>query len=762
MRRDREEQEQQQQQQQEEQQQQQKEFLPTLQQLEQLMIWVPEERRHICCMCDPSFVGIPLREEQKKEVKKYSPKGNVGNSLSGSSKIHAETHQRQFRFDKAYFDKLTKAAADKSKQLQQVEAAKNKNGQPTIQFNIVPKTFFNVSDKEKTLLSLVLQHSPFNIVESPLYRFCRPEIESNHLKDADSVLKGLHSLRDSLRTQVVKKHLRNRVVHLAYDKGTVYKGTIAWVITWDEQAMIWRLTPTDSAGRYEGGVTAKAIAGEIDEIFRELKSFSCTLHDVVSDNAANVLGAGKEAAKNIGILPGFCFAHAAQLCVKDVIAKHADFVAVIEEAKKTRMDTLFATKWEVRLPECNDTRWNSQYRLVKAILDDRKKIVEEGKTNRIPRQFHTADVAKQQKIVDILASASHFTNILQKNGATLLEAVCSMSLLYSPSVANRKDISDATFTRMSKTFDSIPLFFLILFSPLFSIAEFKAKYRAALISKKLNASDDAVHCGVCDLFNLLCVKFDALAIFAAENGFSLGDIKKQVGYKVEEFENNMKKFEDSVAALFDRTVTAVNYRKVLGSEKSFYSTDFGNLKMLLIRFAQFLPSEAVCERVFSILKKIIAPQRSRMDVANAAAVLEIRFLVNNNKWDESDLPCFHQTAQDRVDMLEYEENCVPSQDETPEVCLNSEFVHDYILQHVTTYQLDAESKTAEKCPHCHINFRRNNVETLQCRTCNTRWCYDAEDFHGESNCARIVNKFVNPPEANGNWICRTCRMAGVF
>ncbi len=146
-----------------------------------------------------------------------------------------------------------------------------------------------------------------------------------------------------------------------------------------------------------------------------------------------------------------------------------------------------------------------------------------------------------------------------------------------------------------------------------------------------------------------------------------------------------------------------------------------------------------------------------MDVENAAALLELRFLLNNNNWEETTqtLPNFHNNAEMLEHLLSEANVHVENAEEAGQVYLTQDFAVTFLIEQVVKYQKTIEEQN--KCPKCKYNFRRNAIDSLQCKVCSRRWCYyDDENFNSDSNCARVANGFVNKPDLDGNWKCRDC------
>jgi len=219
-----------------------------------------------------------------------------------------------------------------------------------------------------------------------------------------------------------------------------YLGVTCHFITKEWKALSLLLSCSKLNGRH----TAESILSEFEEVVSNT-GVSLKVYRVVTDNASNVKKAFMEG------LPGFemmddddddhdeelttgiedhvqldeieipqrlsCFAHTLQLSIKDGLKSSRQVSSTVAKASRVvnhvRKSTIATEKMEhlygKTLPAKNDTRWNSQLKMVRQIVEiDVDKVVEK-------RELHLTSYEKGvlRELVEVLEPFEEATDILQ-------------------------------------------------------------------------------------------------------------------------------------------------------------------------------------------------------------------------------------------------------------------------------------------------------------------------------------------------------------
>ena len=225
-------------------------------------------------------------------------------------------------------------------------------------------------------------------------------------------------------------------------------------------------------------------------------------------------------------------------------------------------------------------------------------------------------------------------------------------------------------------------------------------------------------------------------------------------------------------------ITAAKLEGMLTNDKSKICVFYPKISKFLQRLAKMLPSEAMCERIFSILKRVISAQRSRLTVENAAAALEARFLSQQN-WNVelppqvSDLDVFGRIFEEVKDDEEEEEeeedenqhpDGVVVEEDAAVVVENkmtAEVAMSIVSAAVGVYLDVSDTKGSKKCEHCKVPFTsailNSRFGTIQCKnqSCAKRWCYQ-NNRNIVARCSVDGNGLCEAPTNDGHWECLEC------
>lgn len=238
----------------------------------------------------------------------------------------------------------------------------------------------------------------------------------------------------------------------------------------------------------------------------------------------------------------------------------------------------------------------------------------------------------------------------------------------------------------------------------------------------------------------------------------------------ESMKKKMSGYQARLLRIWDEdnnTISAAQYKELLEKQDGDFVLRFPKIAKLLVSICSILPTEALCERMFSIIKKIVHPQSSRMTVENAAAVLEVRFLSDQKvlapeaKQERIVIDVDDDEDDDAVEIEDDDTVAVDGCDNdvdkkyeprmTPEVCL------DIVRFCVDDYQAVSNQNGNLKCKRkdCTSRWRKADIidptKVIQCNNqhCGTRWCLAKE-------CVCTDNGLDEIPENDGQWKCRGC------
>jgi hypothetical protein len=578
------------------------------------------------------------------------------------------------------------------------------------------------------MVKLACAYMPFNIVEAKRYRWA--DRLQRGVLDADTVAIKMRALAERLRKIRISK-LAKQDVCIALDKGTVYNGYMAIIIIGARGEMtVWKLTPTADS-RFKDGCTGEVIGDEIIEVYDELKAVDVRAVAVVTDNAANMLKGVSKAVKERAVVGVPCFAHAGQLFVKDVNeCEHTEsWRKLMERVKEIRSDAA-RQKPPLRLPEANETRWNSSFRLVKAVVSAQR-LEKLDEYNVLDDE----EIEVAHEMIAALEPVKHFTNIVQADSATLLEAICAFDLLLEvkvPRQGRAKTFLEDIMDDRIRTFLCDAVFIICVVSPLFNISTMGVPmtrdYNVEIVNQKRE-----------DVKGLLS------RIVGQPNIKLL--VPRDLRAKLLTEANNITTLLPEVwpADPDAAGVSAYEYSAFMQSDT--VMSKMPALATLATVLMKVRPTEASCERVFSLVKKVANPQRSRLSPANVMACLQVNYLMRSD-----------QTLK-TGDLFDGAGFVVPDGDDdegggdveavrqaAQNLMLTERAVLRFINAAVDEYEEEAEKLGNKKC-ECGTALRGR--ASLQCISCFQAWHHP--------DCVKNFNKLRAVPDAtDGGWTCTAC------
>jgi len=274
----------------------------------------------------------------------------------------------------------------------------------------------------------------------------------------------------------------------------------------------------------------------------------------------------------------------------------------------------------------------------------------------------------------------------------------------------------------------------------------------------------------------------AITHLSKQLGFTTNDLIAEIdGAKVKKEEDPTNPvvacFQNSYKTVGRHFGKEITWEAVLATFKedsqSHYARSFPKWCKLYLALARMLPSEAACERVFSILKKIMSAERSRMTEENAAAICELRLMMTSalddpTLTDESEEGAFTRFI-DEVCVEDDGEACVrddgedenDADDTKKEIgeALSIEVVEEFVLAGLQEFQNDMAKNGGEKCAACNrtVSGRRVAIDHVQCKNqgCGKRYCR-TENCLGRAE--GFVEDCLDLPQKGDAWECQSCVM----
>ena len=124
--------------------------------------------------------------------------------------------------------------------------------------------------------------------------------------------------------------------------------------------MVLELTRREQG--FDDGYTGAALGQLLERVYVRLREIGIVVDAVTTDNASNMLAAVRDATRKCHVVGVPCYCHTAQLFVKDMLRERPQWEAFLK-AMSTKRTVLSHSNGNWRVPEANETRWNSWLRM---------------------------------------------------------------------------------------------------------------------------------------------------------------------------------------------------------------------------------------------------------------------------------------------------------------------------------------------------------------------------------------------------------------
>jgi hypothetical protein len=432
----------------------------------------------------------------------------------------------------------------------------------------------------------------------------------------------------------------------------------------------------------------------------------------------------------------------------------------------------------ILLPECCETRWNSELRLVKAIVKKHEMLP-------LEHQFTVPQMRIARAMIAMFGPVARFTDIVQANSATVLDAMAAFSIIvdvvqcddlpsFEEAVANpytgasdnatslfsNEDMSDASAatTRSAAPVLRPPTFFEKVMRERSSTFLCDATTLLACMAPSLDignvfgTGENGIATDVCGMMATICAKPAILAFLADE------DLRRRLPEECA----SMK--QRGIYSAVNAPYTAQRYLGVM-------VTDGAKLRMpalaaLVSALAKLLPSEASVERLFSQLKHIVGEHRSSISSTAVFAALQLRGLLNAMPDVCADAVYDDGAHPSTVDGAAQGAVAAEKPPAEPELTgrIAEMFVRAALAVHTKVAEVNASPKCSRtKCSKTLTAQMLQAGNTIQCVSCHKRWCYNSTATKRSKDCAGIDNApatngllDVDVHSALGEWKCLSC------
>ena len=265
------------------------------------------------------------------------------------------------------------------------------------------------------------------------------------------------------------------------------------------------------------------------------------------------------------------------------------------------------------------------------------------------------------------------------------------------------------------------------FSPAFSMAQFLEDF---------GDDEEEQEYALIDLESCITgvIEGPAVTRLCKQLGINTLDLKIEMEFgknNGKEFRNKMEKIYRDYGRILvkdpkkedEYTMDYGKYRRTMSAGP--YAQRFPSWAKLAFAIAMMLPTEASCERVFSILKKIIGADKSQMTEENAAAYCEIRMLLSNEASSK-----LEKSAEEEFDEMigNAENNNNNNNNNNTAILLTPVVVHKFVNAAIESYRKESENNGGIKCAFCQATlFRRaaTIIQHVQCKQqhCAKRFCF---------------------------------------
>jgi hypothetical protein len=485
------------------------------------------------------------------------------------------------------------------------------------------------------------------------------------------------------------KCLRGKTVTLALDAGTVWRKYVSVVaLAYGYPPLLVRMAPCES-------VTADAVDSIIREVVEKLKGAGIACIGVVADNASSL----QKCLREGWLVPQRCAAHSLQLAVNDAFTKSTFFgdtwVAVLQVLKDNN--------WK----EPPITRWSGKYLAMKKILDTKDADISKisphalGKITQCCRALRPYWVATQR---------------LQADGATVFELLRVTAWLLT--LDCRSDCTTGLLSFLKGRADmlvtDVALFAAYFFPP------FKRQHAPTEVRDRVGKM----------------VRWVASRMAEA---FGYGNLLKE-WYRF--------KVEPPLWTGEGNTLTINDYCDFWTSQED----TFPALSDCIKRFVRLNPTEASCERSFSVLKfafpRLRTSAQSDLVESTVVGMSAVAFRNRQLRFDDDEEP--REEEQQGKEKEDEEDKLQPPPLNDTAVRLIMDVWNTIATEKVAKEPLLKQRRTEDqdRCGLCHELF--DNHEDQPCVKC-TR-CYLWFGF----DCVGLAAE-MEPLVREREWRCPSCR-----
>ena len=569
-----------------------------------------------CALCYPFTSGVSRKREDEPNAPKLSLAGVLARASGGSAKKNLIAHLRVAHGARAAEAVQLVTQAQRDEWMRAIKAAQDaKTGCTSSnllqELNFVKYNGVQYTKMARLAMGLAAVRLQFASVEDARFRDCltgAPPKDARtvavHTREAQAILVDAHL-----------KALQGLCVTIALDKGTVAGHdymAVCLIVVDPARPQVNRQLCIELEPRgkfYATGYTAENVQTHIRSTISTLRAFGIRVIGIVTDNASNMRAATRAVQEAEGAMAQPCMCHTAQLVVHDVLEHYAEpWAEAIESCKQMRRDMMNVAKviGLPHLPEANDTRWNSTRLLLLGHIDRR---------NVLPAAFRIPDehARTAKRIVVTLRPLHVFTDRMQRDDASVLDAIVNLDLILSVADGRAEALRDKILCRMSGSstvtgvFMSIPLMLITFFMPLKTAKVFSREYG---VDGTIADYTDARTHALSTMKSRACIEFVRHVIPSKFVGAAA-----QLELEFKKMDQGYKRSEE--------TMTASQIREFLNSESM--NQKFPLIFTILRAMCNIAASEAMCERAFSVLGFVMV-DRDMMSEENAEACLLVNML----------------------------------------------------------------------------------------------------------------------------------------
>lgn len=570
--------------------------------------------RQICAVCH----GDSLKAGKASSLQSGVGIWN-GGSQSTNQKNHFSTKHASITYHsrdtiKHYHDLVAKCSKSKVQTTLDVPLEE--------QWCFLPGKPLPLNDEQRFIFFMVDNNTSLDKASKPSFKFgYRGKIPAG-CTDPRSIKKLMDSTNLHIRNHLLASFGGENVCITA-DKGRVWNDYIPIIIvnTRTGASLLFELVHVGKDGDINDSC-ADNLVKLCKRIIDTLAVRSITVVGICTDNAANMVKFRNIIATETKCIALGCMCHGIQLTVDDIVKGVPLWTTLVTRASALR--AYFNIKLPGRyrpLPEANDTRWNSRYRLIKALLVHYENISDQlGADMSDDLQFSDDDLEFLESMCESLEPFYIATKVCESDKSSIYHSVAALQLLFNaPPLPgeNERRIKDAVASRCLKKFilsDAAAVF--LFFFPIFKRKVLRNEARPD------NAAAQGLPADFTDLKSYLVTyltKTEVLAAFGLNAGHR--DALKN------EIDSYLTKRDPYIVEKDDaETYTVRKALEFFETNKSM--AELPLLRSILLAMGNLLVNEASAERLFSVLAQIIRKNSLRSSPKYVFDRLSIKLAIN--------------------------------------------------------------------------------------------------------------------------------------